>query len=435
MSVCEVRLWGRTIGAASLGAGERVAAFEYDESFRRSGIELAPLVMPLSGRVYRFPELASATFHGLPGMLADALPDRFGRRLIDAWLEAQGRPAGTLDPIERLCYVGTRAMGALEFHPVRGPRSDAATRLHVAALVDLAAEVVAARSGLGVSFADPARTTAVREILRVGTSAGGARAKAVIVWNPRTDDVRSGQGAAPDGYTHWLLKFDGVGRGDPTMLDASLGYGALEYAYALMAAAAGIDMPESRLLEEGGRRHFMVRRFDRPTNGGRLHMTSLGALRHLDFNEPRANSYEQAFIAIRALGLGSDALEEQYRRMVFNLLARNQDDHVKNIAFLMDRAGTWALSPAFDLTYAYNPDGAWTHEHQMSAAGKRDGFTRADLEQVARSASLKRGRAGAIHDQVHEAVSRWPAFAEAAGVREDWVEPVARTHRLALPAR
>lgn len=436
-TVVEVRLWGRTIGAAALADGETVAGFEYDPGFARSGIELSPLVMPaVPGRVYRFGALAREAFHGLPGLLADSLPDRFGRSVIDAWLAEQGRAESELSPLERLCYVGSRGMGALEFAPALGPRATRAERLHLDALVALASEVLDRRAGLSASFSTSGRRRAMAEILRVGTSAGGARAKAVVVWNRDTGEVRSGQAGAPPGFEHWLLKFDGVrGNRDRETLADPQGFGAVEYAYSLMARAAGITMPETRLLPDGERRHFMVRRFDRTRDGARLHMQTLGALCHLDYNDAGAHSYEQALAAIRALGLPGSAAEEQYRRMVFNVVARNQDDHVKNIAFIMDPRGEWSLSPAYDLTYAYNPAGIWTRRHQMSVAGRRDDVTRADLREVARSASLVRGRADAILAQVRDAVAGWEDIAMRAEVAPDHIRGIAATHRLDLPAR
>ena len=432
MTVAEVRLWGRTIGAVSMDPDRGYASFQYTSAFVGSGIQVAPLAMPLGRRVYTFPELPRQTFHGLPGLLADSLPDRYGNALIDAWLAVQGRAPQTFNPVERLCYTGARGMGALEFRPGTGPRPAPSRTLEVGALVRLAGEVLTHRAGLAASFADSDRQQALRDILRVGTSAGGARAKAVIAWNPATNEVRSGQTRAPEGFGHWILKFDGVRGNRDRELEDPTGYGAIEYAYHRMARAAGIEMTECRLLEEGGRRHFMTRRFDRGERGEKLHMQSLGALAHLDYNQPGAVGYEQALRVMRRLGLPMASLEEQVRRMAFNILARNQDDHVKNIAFLMDRAGTWSLSPAFDMTYSYNPDGAWTGSHQMTLNGKRDGFVLADFEACARSASMKRGRAGALVREVLEAVRRWPALAEEAGVPPQTVAAIAATHRLDL---
>ena len=432
-TVAEVLLWGSTIGAVSVeGAGEgagEVAAFEYTPAFRQSGIEVAPLMMPLDAQIYSFPQLARESFHGLPGMLADALPDKFGNAVIDAWLASQGRLPQEIDAVERLCYTGSRGIGALEFKPAKGPQARVSTPVKVDSLVALASEVLASRSGLRASFADPQREHALREILRVGASAGGARAKAVIAWNPATNEVRSGQVTAPSGFEYWLMKFDGVSNNTDRDLADPNGFGAIEYAYSLMAKAAGIAMSECRLFEEGGRRHFMTKRFDRLENGDKLHMQSLAALAHLDFNDAAAHSYEQALTVIRRLGLSMDAVEEQFRRMVFNVVARNQDDHVKNIAFLMDRRGRWSLAPAFDVMYAYNPSGAWTARHQMSLAGKRDGFTLDDLKAVAANASMKRGRAEKIAREVTSAVTRWREFAAAAGVAERQADIIAAVHR------
>lgn len=431
-TLAEVKLWGRTIGAVSLADGEQVADFQYDPAFVASDIQLSPLVMPLSNRVYRFPELSRDTFHGLPGLLADSLPDKFGNALINAWLAGQGRSPDSFNAIERLCYTGSRGMGALEFVPMSGPRMQQSTRVDIDALVALASDVLANRNQLASSFADSEKAAALQDILRVGTSAGGARAKAVIAWNRHTNEVRSGQVATGEEFEYWLLKFDGVSGNRDRELDDPQGYCAIEYAYYLMATAAGIDMSECRLLEEGGRRHFMTRRFDRTDDGRKLHMQSLCALAHFDFNQAGAHSYEQALLVIRQLGLPMQAREQQFRRMAFNIIARNQDDHVKNIAFLMDRRGQWSLSPAYDVTYSYNPQGAWTATHQMSMNGKRDGFSLADFIACGRQAGLKRGRAETIVAEVTEVVSRWADFAGQANVVPQWIDQVASHLRLKL---
>jgi len=428
--IAEVRLWGRTIGAVSLAPGSDVASFQYDPAFAASGIEISPLVMPLSEQVCTFPALAYESFHGLPGLLADSLPDRFGNALIDAWLATQGRTPASFSAVERLCYMGARGMGALEFLPALGPKPGKATRIEIDALVELASMVLTHRSDLHASFGDTERGQALSDILRVGTSAGGARAKAVIAWNRATNEVRSGQVAAPAGFEYWLLKFDGVAGNKDKELEDPQGYGAIEYAYHLMAKAAGITMSECRLLEENNRRHFMTRRFDRLPDGSKLHMQTLGALAHFDFNRAGAYAYEQAMLTIRQLGLPLTAVEEQFRRMVFNIVARNQDDHVKNIAFLMNQQGEWSLAPAFDVTYSYNPAGLWTATHQMTLNGKRDNFTREDFEQSAKAALLKRGRAVKIIDEVQAAVRNWQTFAAEAKVAPQWRAKIQRAHRL-----
>ena len=428
MTVARVRLWGRTIGAVSWNDERDSAHFEYDPAFIPGGRQVAPLTMPLANEIYSFPALPRQTFHGLPGLLADSLPDRFGNALIDAWLARQGRDPGDFNAVERLCYVGARGMGALEFLPAQGPTHRSA-RMDVAALVELASDILTRRAALEGSLAPACREQALQDLLRVGTSAGGARAKAVIAWNPETDEVRSGQIKAGDGFSHWLLKFDGVAGNRDRELEDPEGYGLIEYAYHAMARAAGIQMTECRILPENGRHHFMTRRFDRTDTGRKIHMQSLGALAHYDFNQPGAHAYEQALRVIDRLGLGKDAAEEQFRRMAFNIVARNQDDHVKNIAFLMDRSGRWQLSPAFDVTYSYNPEGRWTSAHQMTLNGKRDGFEVNDFVACAPNASLNRGRAAAILRDVQEAVSRWQEFAEAAGVPAHAMRRIGAAHR------
>jgi serine/threonine-protein kinase HipA len=303
----------------------------------------------------------------------------------------------------------------------------------VDALVRLAGEVLTHRGDLQGHFDDAGKEKALREILRVGTSAGGARAKAVVAWNRDTNEVRSSQVAAGEGFEYWLLKFDGVAGNKDKELEDPKGYGAIEYAYSLMAKSAGISMSECRLLEENGRRHFMTRRFDRLEQGEKLHMQSLCALAHFDFNQAGAYSYEQALLTIRRIGLPVAAVEEQFRRMVFNVVARNQDDHVKNIAFLMNKQGEWSLAPAFDVTYSYNPSGAWTGTHQMTLNGKRDDFTREDLEHCAKAALMKRGRAAVILDEVIAAVRNWPSFAAEAGLSDEWRDKIQQTLRLSIP--
>jgi serine/threonine-protein kinase HipA len=432
VTVAAVRLWGQRIGAVSVDAPGAVAAFQYDPAFVGTGVQPAPLRMPAGVAAYRFPALIPESFRGLPGMLADALPDLFGNALIDAWLARQGRRPESFDVVERLCYIGTRGMGALEFEPAAGPAPSSARNLEVSELVALASEVLAARDDLDTTLAGGHEIDGLADILAVGTSAGGQRAKAVIAFNGDTGEVRSGQVPAPPGFAQWLLKFDGVS-GSTQEFGGAEGYGAIEYAYSLMAGAAGVTMTPCRLLEEGGRRHFMTRRFDRPDDGTKLHMQSLAALCHYDFRLDGAYSYEQALLAALDLGLSHRAVEQLFRRMVFNIVARNQDDHVKNIAFLMNEHGAWALSPAFDVTYAYNPSGRWTSRHQMTVNGKRDTFTLADLRACAEVGRLKRTDPARILAEVVDAVSRWERFADQAGVTAADAEAVARTFRRALP--
>ena len=429
-ALAEVKLWGKTIGAVLLQDGDDVTSFEYDAAFAQSGIQVAPLVMPLSRRVHRFPALSRTTFHGLPGLLADSLPDKFGNALIDAWLASRGRQADSFNAIERLCYTGERGMGALEFAPATGPAAKQTTGIEVSQLVALASKVLTHRNNLQASFAAQGSEDALSDILRVGTSAGGARAKAVIAWNRKTNEVRSGQVKAGKDFEYWLLKFDGVSGNKDKELDDPKGYGLIEYAYYLMALECGIDMSECRLFKEHGRSHFMTRRFDRLAGGEKLHMQSLSALAHYDFNMAGAYSYEQALLVMRQLQLPMQAIEQQFRRMAFNIVARNQDDHVKNIAFLMNKSGEWSLSPAFDMTYSFNPAGAWTASHQMTMNGKRDNFTLDDFNACAKKASMKRGRAAKIVSEVQATVSKWKSFAEQAGLPDGVRQQIQRTLNL-----
>ena len=419
MSRAVVNLWGRQIGAILWDEDRDVGVFEYTPEFARSGIEVAPLTMPLRSGVYDFPALNYETFKGLPGMLADSLPDKFGNALINRWLAEQGRTTDSFDPVERLCYTGRRGMGALEFEPSTGERREQGGPVDIAPLVDLANRVLAAREELSGVLKGDDDHHALQEILRVGTSAGGARAKAVLAWNEETGEFHSGQLMAGPGYTQWLVKFDGVsGNADKELADP-MGFGRLEYACYLLAKEAGIDMARSRLHEEGGRAHFMTQRFDRTPDGKKLHMQSLCAMRHFDFNQARAYSYEQAIETIRMLGLGRDAIKEQERRALFNIFIRNQDDHTKNIAFLMDRSGGWSLSPAYDVVYAYNPEGAWTNEHQMSLSGKTDHFELDDLIAFGRFADLKAGETRSIVAEIRAAIGQWDNCAGQAGVPSD----------------
>ena len=427
----DVVLWGRRIGVLLLEEGDPVAVFQYEPEFVGSGIQLSPITMPLREAPYSFPALAFEAFKGLPGLLADSLPDKYGNALIDTWIEGKGGTPGDVSSIERLCYLGTRATGALEYEPAEGPEPSSAERIEIAELVALASEILTDRDEFVTSLKEGREEQAILEILSVGTSAGGARAKAVIALRPGSNEVRSGQVAAPPGFEHWLLKFDGVrGNRDKENLNDPEGHGRIEYAYSRMAAEAGIEMSECRLFNENGRQHFMTRRFDRPIGGGKLHMQSLGALGHYDFNQAGAHSYEQALMLIRRLGLSAGDVEQQFRRMAFNVIARNQDDHVKNIAFLMDRAGQWSLSPAFDMTFAYGS--GWTAQHQMTLNGKRDGFAIDDFRECARAVSMKRGRAEAIVDEVSAAIAGWPAQAEAVGIPEADIDRIAGAHRLGL---
>ena len=405
--VIEVRAWGRTVGAVTLDPASEFYAFEYAPEWLRTGIELAPLRMPAQRGVFEFPELAQRTFYRLPALLADALPDNFGNALVNATLVAQGVRSEMITPLDRLAYAGTRSMGALEFAPPMGSPSEGSTIIQVADLV------VAARSALRGEFSgDDQIQSALAELISVGTSAGGARAKAVISFNPETGQIRSGQFDAPSGYEYWILKLDGVD--ELGQFGATQGYGRIEFAYSRMAHAAGIDMMPCRLLEESGRAHFMTQRFDRDVDGAKVHIQSLCAMDHLDFNATDTHSYAQYFDVIDRLELGRESLEQAFRRCAFNVAAANRDDHTKNLGFVCQPNGEWALAPAYDVNHSYNPEGLWTQRHQMSVNAKFEHITRGDLLELAERFNVP-GARSALGD-VDAAVSRWREFAEECGV-------------------
>lgn len=412
INYADIYLWQNHVATVAWDERRLSSRFEYTPEFAESGIELSPLMMPLQPhRVYQFPELSRDTFIGLPGLLADALPDAFGKALLDKWLALSGRTFA--NPIERLCYQGKRSMGALEFVPAQDNYLELSTGLEIKTLIETARVVLDEKKKLDVNLNVDTKE-AVANIIRVGTSAGGQRAKAVIAYNETTGDIRSGQIEAPDGFSHWLIKLDGVTNnelGDPKH------YGRIEYVYYLMARDAGIDMSECRLIEENGRAHFMTKRFDRVNGNEKLHMQTLCGMAHYDYKMIHAYSYEQVFQVMRRLRLSYSDAEQMFRRMVFNVVARNQDDHTKNISFLMDRKGKWSLSPAYDMSWAYNPKGMWTSNHQMSINNKFDEITREDLLAVAQNVNIK--HADQIIDKVVESVSHWPGLAKEYGIPDD----------------
>lgn len=408
--VVEVRIWGRSVGAVALDPALGFYAFEYQPAFIASGIELAPLTMPLASAVsgpFVFSSLAEATFRRLPGLLADALPDDFGNALIDAWMAREGVAVSQITSLDRLAYMGKRGLGALEFKPVRGPKaSGRETAIEMAELVESARRAV-----MGEVDSDAHAEAAIAQIIQVGSSAGGARAKAAVAWNPSTHEIRAGQFDIKEGFEHWLLKFDGVGPDE--RLGVSRDYGRIEYAYHLMARAAGIVMNDCRLLEENGRAHFMTKRFDRDGNR-KHHLQTLCGLAHIDFRQKATHDVSQVFQVIARLRLGYPEKEEAFRRMAFNVLAANCDDHSKNMSFLLREGGGWELAPAYDLTHAFNPSGEWTYQHLMSVNGKFTGISHADLLVVADRAGI--GTAPRVLQQVKDAVAAWPEYAREANV-------------------
>ena len=411
MTFAEVILWDKKIGTVALPDDSNTAIFRYDRDFLGSGIEVSPVTMPLSTRQYSFAGLPYQTFHGLPGLLADSLPDRFGNAVIAQWLARQGRDASSFNAVERLCYTGKRGMGALEFKPILGPKHDKNEQIQVDELVRLASDILNKRTDMQFSESD----NVMKQILQIGTSAGGARAKAIIAWNPKTHDIRSGQIQAGQGYEYWLIKFDGVSKnGDHDLKDPPV-YTRIEYAYYLMAVESGIKMNECRLYEENGLYHFMTKRFDRENGTGRkIHMQTLGAMAHYDYNDPTAYSYEMAASVVRQLRLSHEDMEQLCLRMIFNVLAKNNDDHVKNISFLMNRKGEWKLSPAYDLTLSYNPDNRWLKVHQMSINGKRTEITRNDILECADVMDIPRWKCKDMIEKTETAISKFSEFAQQA---------------------
>ena len=425
VEVARVFLWDIYVGAVVWDQANLIASFEFDPGFFRYSLDIAPLTMSMSesaeGRIYSFPGIPAETFKGLPGLLSDSLPDKFGQQLINTWLAIHGRPENSMNPVEMLCYIGKRGMGALEFHPATRIERGSSHVLEISELVDMAQQAVNRKGELSTNISEDQKQ-AMLDIIRVGTSAGGARAKAVIAIN-RHGTVRSGQLDVPEGYSHWLIKLDGVTDeqlGDPK------GYGRIEYAYHLMAEDCGISMTECRLLEENGRAHFMTRRFDRPDKNAKLHMLTLCGLCHYDYNNPLAYSYEQAFQAMRSIRLPYPDADQLYRRMVFNVIGVNNDDHSKNISFLMDQSGQWRLSPAYDMTYAFKPSHKYLAQHQLSINGKRSEINHNDLMLVADRMNIR--KPGEIIGQIADVIGNWPRYASNAGIPDSQIKSIGKTH-------
>lgn len=415
--IARVKIWDTTVGAVTWSEKEGMAFFEYDKNFEKGSLNLSPLMMPIGGvhRVYSFPGLRQKdangqnAFNGLPGLLADSLPDKYGNELIDAWLASQGRAAGSMNPVEKLCFIGSRAMGALQFEPVVGLEEKGSFEVDIQSLVEVASKILSKRQDFTANM--ESGEVAIRQILSIGTSVGGARPKAVIAYDERTGDVRSGQCDAEPGYEHWLIKLDGV---SDAQLGSSTGWGRVEYAYYLMAKECGLEMMPCMLKEENGRAHFMTKRYDRVGGARRLHTQSMCAMSHMDFNKNLSYSYEQLFQIMRQLNLTYPEMEQMFRRMVFNAYARNCDDHTKNHAFIMDETGRWALAPAYDICYAYNPTNHWVSRHALSINGKREHFSVADFMTVARLINCRKPEA--IICEVREVVASWTDFAVMAHV-------------------
>lgn len=421
--VISITMWGKLVGAMSYVGAQDYCVFEYAPDWLDTGIEISPIHLPLSRKKYTFPQLPRATFKGLPAVFADTLPDDFGNAVINAWLARQGRDVASFSSLERLLYTGRRGMGALEFEPAIR-KKEAEREIEVDGLVQMAQHVINQRqeamTKIGESSSD------LSALLQVGTSAGGARAKAIIAINDDRSAIRSGQVDAPKGFSHWLLKLDGVSSvhqsqetfGDPQ------GFGRMEFAYYLMAKDAGIDMSPCELLLEGERAHFMTQRFDRVGNEKR-HYQSLCAMDHADFKQPGHYSYEQLFQVMRQLRLPRREALQMFRRMVFNIMARNHDDHSKNFGFMLNDENRWQLAPAFDVAYSYKKDSPWVNTHQLSLNGKRTDFTQEDLLLVA--ATFKK-EAKAIIQHTKEVVKSWPHYAQLADVAPEFSQLIGENH-------
>ena len=414
INTAEVILWGTRIGIVHLDNGKAYVSFEYDKDFINSGIELSPLKLKLSNLVYEFPDLAGEAFHGMPGLLADSLPDKFGNRIIEKWLMEQGRSLDDFNAIDRLCYTGTRGMGALEYRPVSGPEGDFEESINIEKMVEFASEVLSNKDSPKLNLDEQ---IGYSQLVQLGTSAGGARAKALIAVNEKTSEIRSGQIDAGNGFDYWLIKFDGIKKNGDRGLNDSVEYTLIEYAYYLMAKVAGIDMEQCRILNENGRHHFMTKRFDRVENQ-KLHMQTLGALTHTDYNYPGLCSYEQAAEVIKVLNSSMSDVEQLYRRMVFNVVFVNQDDHVKNISFLMNKKGEWKLSPAYDITFSYNLNNRWLRAHQMLVNGKSENITYNDLISSGKNMGISSVKCKKIIDDVIIVSDDMEKYFEQASVRE-----------------
>jgi|JI7StandDraft_1071085.scaffolds.fasta_scaffold50815_2 serine/threonine-protein kinase HipA len=420
-----IKIWDNTVGAISWDPQRGVAYFEYEPSFLNNQLDLSPIKMSTNnarGRIFSFPELIrNNTFKGLPGLLADVLPDKYGHELINVWLNKNGRPADSMNPVELLCFIGKRGMGALEFEPVISGAFDKSTKIEVSQLIDIAQAILSKKQQFKVKLSNE-DAKALSDILKIGTSAGGARAKAVIAFNQKTGEVKSGQADVSKGFEHWLIKFDGVTDAE---IGVSKGYGRVEMAYHLMAKQAGIQMMECRLLEENGRAHFMTKRFDREKDNQKLHVQSFCALNHFDFNDISSFSYEQLFQTMRRLRLPYPEAEQLFRRMAFNVMARNCDDHTKNFSFIMNQAGDWRLAPAFDICHAYRPNSIWVSQHALSINGKRNNISRDDLLAVAKSMNIK--KAAVILDQISSIVKSWKDFATETKVKPKLRDAIGET--------
>lgn len=425
----KITLWGEPVAAIAWDPNREISVLEFFDSFPKHGWDIAPLQMPLvdllrGESIYIFPELKNKTFRGLPGCIADSLPDDYGNSVIDEWFAAKGKQVD-ITPLDRLCYIGKRGMGALEFEPANTDEAlNQSSQIEIHDLVTLAQDILNQRTSFSADLKKNKGT--LIDILRVGTSAGGAKPKVIIALNDTTNEVRSGQVKAPEGFTYWLLKFDGVQGGK--INDNPLGIGRIEYSYYQMALDCGINIMESRLMEDAEHAHFLTKRFDRTDTGEKVMVQSFCALAHYDRDDRHA--YEQLFEVMRQLNLSHPEIEQMFRRMVFNVVALNHDDHTKNHSFMMNKKGEWSLAPAYDLCYSYSASGQWTNKHQLSLAGKREGFRLDDLIKVGNEQGVK--EPNKIVKEIINVVNDWSAYARKNKVRKDFIKQIQENLRLHL---
>lgn len=413
-TTAEIYLWGTRIGIIHQDLDRICASFEYDADFLKSGIEVSPLMMPLSNIVYEFPSLAGEPFFGMPGLVADSLPDTFGNKVIEQWLTLQGKSITDFTAIDRLCYTGKRGMGALEYVPASSDMGDINEAINVSEMVKFASDILNQRETVTLNAQE---ALSYSQLVQVGSSVGGARAKALIAWNEKTNEIRSGQLNLDKDYDYWLMKFDHVSRNGDYGIEDIPEYTLIEYAYYKMALDAGIEMSECRIYSSEGANHFMTKRFDR-VDGKKIHMQSLGAMTHVSYKEPRVCSYEMAAAYMRKIRLPMKDIEQFFCRMVFNCLAVNQDDHVKNISFLMDRNGKWRLSPAYDLTFSYDATNKWLNAHQMTVNGKKEHVTFSDLLVAGEQMGLKKRKCMDIISKTATVVGDFEKYAMEATIKE-----------------
>ena len=424
-----IKIWGQTIGAVAWDESKKLASFEYEPKFKLNNIDLAPIKIPIKSKqnIFSFPELRASknseydTFKGLPGLLADVLPDKYGNQLMNIWLAQQGRLENSMNPIEQLCFIGTRGMGALEFEPTQLKSTKNSFQVEINSLVDIARRMLDKREKFETNLKESEKQ-AMMEILKIGTSAGGARPKAIIAYNKKTGQVRSGQTNAPKGFEHWLIKLDGV---SDAQFGASKGYARVEMAYYNMAKDCRIKMMESELLEENGRAHFMTKRFDREKDSIKHHVQTFCAMQHFDFNEVRSYSYEQLFQTMRKLHLPYPDAEQMYRRLVFNVIARNCDDHTKNFAFRLRKGANWELAPAYDICHAFSPNSIWVSQHALSVNGKRIGIAKEDLIVFAKSMNIKKPEVTV--SEINERVQHWNDYADEVNVNHQLRDSIKTT--------